>query len=220
MNILTFYGDIAAFGRAIEFYSLAKVCGKKGSLGYWLSRIEVWAVARIVVLIGLFQLQFIQFGLVLPPNNGRFWADNIHDDNLIASFLQPAAGEIERLLRTDAPETTERMPIDINLPLAPLFKIQERIAHLFQVEVTAIIADRRRGKVDRTEATIGFIQLVEGMLCRLIAVGNRCNYPIFEMITHVMAIDFCVDGHTFGNSLKVFHSPSEVNAPHRFDKNG
>ena len=112
------------------------------------------------------------------------------------------------------------MPIDIDLTLAPLFKIQERIAHLFQVEVTAIIADRRRRKVDRTEATIGFIQLVEGMLCRLIAVGNRCNHPIFEMITHIMAINLCVDGHTFGNSLKVFHGPSEVNAPHRFDKNG
>ena len=220
MNVLTFYGDVAAFGRAIEFYSLAKICGKKGSLGYRLSRIEVWAVARIVVLIGLFQLQFIQFRLVLPPNNGRFRADNVHDDDFIASFLQPAAREIERLLRPDTPETTERMPIDIDLTLAPLFKIQERIAHLFQVEVTAIIADRRRGKVDRTEATIGFIQLVEGLLCRFMAVGNRCNHPILEMITHIMAIDLCVDGHTFGNSLKVFHGPSEVNAPHRFDKNG
>ena len=123
MNVLTFYGDVAALGRAIELYGLAEVSSNEFSLCHRLGRVEVWSVTLIIVFVGLFQLQFIQFRLVLSPNNGRFRADNIHDDDFIASFLQPATWKVECLLRPDTPEATERMTIDIDLTFAPLFKI-------------------------------------------------------------------------------------------------
>ena len=92
------------------------------------------------MLVVLLQLQLVQFGFSLSPHDTFAWTDNIKDNHLVPTLLEPAAGHIKRLLRTNRPDASHRMAVHPNLSFAPLLEVEERVAHLLQIKVTAIVA--------------------------------------------------------------------------------
>ena len=95
-------------------------------------------VLQIVLNVQRFLLPVLLLFLLL-----KIWLSDsadVENDDFVSAFLKPAARHIERLLRTNRPETAYGMTIDIDLTLTPLFHIKEGVAHFAKVEITAIIA--------------------------------------------------------------------------------
>ena len=109
------------------------------------------------------------------------------------------------------------MTVHIDLTFAPLLKVKECIARLFQVEITAIVADVLLRKTHRGEA-VSLIQFVECTSCVLITIGNRHNGPVLEVISCLVPVNLSINGHAFGNAFEILNGPSEVDTAHGFDE--
>src|SRR4029078_2266053 len=55
-------------------------------------------------------------------------AVDVEDEDLVRALLQPAAGQVERLLRADVPVAAERVAVDPDGALGELARVEERVA--------------------------------------------------------------------------------------------
>ena len=152
-------------------------------------------------------IQFINDRLFQTFYRSFFRTDNILHDNLILTFLKPATRHIQRLLRTDFPEASYCMSVDIDLTLAPSFQIKERIAGFLQIECSTIAA--RNLLILQSHIFHVFLSLI--------AVTKIVYLPILEVDSHLAAIIHGISQfHFFCNTLEVFNGTSEIDTTHGF----
>ena len=160
-------------------------------------------------------IQLVQFGEVLTEENRLLRSHNIEDNHLVATRFQPTTRYIERLLRTDVPETSDGMAIDIDLALAKVLHIEEGItdAFLLQIEIAPAVAP-----AIKDAATTGSCSLREGLDSRLIVIRDGQDGPSLEVPGELMPLLFSRNHHTLGDTLIILDGTTKVDATHGLDE--
>ena len=142
MAVEGFDADVATADGLRELDFLPAVAGLELAFEDGCLAAEVERLAFEAMGLRAVEVELIDDGL-LQAFDGLFTtrSHDVEHDDLVLTLLQPATGDIERLLRTDIPVATYGVAVDIDLSLAPILKVEERVADLLQVEVTTVVAD-------------------------------------------------------------------------------
>ena len=128
------------------------------------------------------------------------------------------------------------MTVHPYLSLAPCLKVQERVAHLLQREVTTMIARFHQvgkllgpfialNKGCTGETALHFtcfylaLYALHHIKCfhgSLIIIGNGHIHPLFRRQHHFYIVSLCGQGDVADNTLEVLDSTAKVNTAHAF----
>ena len=224
-------GEVAALLGSGEAEGLPSVAGFCGGGGDGCGGVEVGLVADIVVFVALLQLQLVQFRFGLAPDDSLAGSHHVEHDDLVLALLQPAARHVECLLRTDAPDAAHGVAVDPHLALAPRLEIEERVAHLREVEVAAIVAALTHqveaafvplsGQAE-ADTRVGLSQVVivlkrvDGLA---VVVAHGVFRPTQRLPCRFHVVHFSGDGHIAHDALEVLDGAAEVDAAHRLHQN-
>src|SRR5579862_4257315 len=73
-------------------------------------------------------------------DGGAAHAVSIEDNHVVRACMQPRAGQVERLLRTDVPDAPQRPTVDPDKAFGRAVGVEKRIAHAIYLQCSAIEA--------------------------------------------------------------------------------
>ncbi len=103
------------------------------------------------------------------------------------------------------------MTIDVDLTLAKSLHIEERVAHLLEIERGAVVACMRR----ETERCAR--HLAKGRLCLLGTVWQRKTRPLTRSDDDIAIISRGGDRDIAYDAFEILYRPAEIDAPHALD---
>ena len=145
------------------------------------------------------------------------WTYHIEYDDLVLALLEPATRHIECLLRTNLPDSTHGVTIDIYQALAPSLEVEECIAWLLQIECGTIdsrdtltlLIDKR---LDRLEIHI---------LVEVVGIFDVEHLPTTLQIyanLGVATVERVAELNIRHNTLEIFDRTTEIDTSHSLDQ--
>ena len=139
-HILAVYGiksldtDVAALGSLAESDLLPSVARfeRAGNDRSLCAQIKFFAFQTVGER--LLNEKLVEFRLLEAFGFSFFRTEYVKYKNVILTLFQPASRHIESLLRTDFPNSSHRVAIDIYQSLAPCLEIQESVRRLVKIE--------------------------------------------------------------------------------------
>ena len=206
-----FDGEVSTSDRLAESHSLPTITLLQLTFCSALASGEVEFVFRIVVKSILLDIELVELRMSLPEDSrGDIRTCDVENDNLIASFLQPTARQIERLLRSDVLESAQGMTVDIDQTFAERLHIDECVAHLSDVYVATEVASQ---EADGGIECRSFAECFESLL---VCVGHGAAFPLSWLIIDGADFILCRQSDIADDAFIVLYSPAEVYSSHAF----